>query len=222
MIRDELGGEGGWGYVGVHLRLGDGTFRSESENNARFVWWQLMTRVFRVTIEDTQKVEASAMNRVDPLPPPLGALAADKTSLRFPHPMPPLTLIRRHTRCRPFKPLFSLPNSNVSLGDLLTFPIFIATDSKSPRTDPSLTLFHRTFPCMFFLSDFPSQLEFLHPLTNDLDGLPLGGFLMPFVDAMVAAMGHDVVGTPHSTFSRFTVDVLFRAYHGWPIVERGV
>lgn len=104
----------------------------------------------------------------------------------------------------------------------LNWPVFIATDAHSPRSNPSLQLFLRTLPCSFFLSDFTSShLKALDLVTNEDDGLPLKGFLLPFVDSVVAAMAQTVIGTPHSTFSRFTVDVMNRMYHGLPIIERG-
>ena len=37
----------------------------------------------------------------------------------------------------------------------LNSPLFIATDSKDPDTDEHLSLFRQTFPCIFFLGDFP-------------------------------------------------------------------
>ena len=54
-----------------------------------------------------------------------------------------------------------------------------------------------------------------------MDGVPLGRFLMPFLDAMVVGQAWQVVGTEQSTFSAFVTDVLWRRYHGFEIVQRG-
>jgi hypothetical protein len=55
-------------------------------------------------------------------------------------------------------------------------------------------------------------------ILNPIDELKLELFLLPFV---VAAMGSQVLGTPHSTVSRYTVDVLHQVYQGRDIIERG-
>lgn len=122
-----------------------------------------------------------------------------------------------HCNCKPLVTQ-SLPTPN---SPMLCHPVFIATDASSPHTNPSLTRFHRTLPCIYFLSDFSSHLSILKDVVNEDDGLRLEPFLLPFVDSMVAAMAKEVIGTPRSTFSRFTVDVLHRLYWGLEIVERG-
>ena len=43
---------------------------------------------------------------------------------------------------------------------------------------------------------------------------------MPFLDAMVVAKAARVVGTPHSTFSLYVQDVLWRLNRGLDIKER--
>lgn len=90
----------------------------------------------------------------------------------------------------------------------LNTPIFLATDSSIPDQDPALKLFFDTFPCIFTLSDFSSSkpttlnsepipaFEELNRLRNRDDGVPLAGFFYPLIDAMVAAKGRDMLGTP--------------------------
>ncbi|KAF9518698.1 hypothetical protein BS47DRAFT_1325238 [Hydnum rufescens UP504] len=227
-IRHDMDGrEKGSGYVGIHLRLGDGAFQAEVQRNARLIWWRLATQVLGVDVDVARGIEAAAMEWTAPheiLDPPITPVNA--TPVRFPLGFPPggslaplniSTISTSHpTGCHKNIRSASRPS-------ILNTPIFIATDSKSPRTDPPLRLFLRTFSCTFFLSDFPDHLAAITStgLVNENDGLPLGPFLMPFVDSMVAAMGHVVLGTPRSTYSSFSVDVLYRSYHDWPIVERG-
>ncbi|KDQ07491.1 hypothetical protein BOTBODRAFT_180673 [Botryobasidium botryosum FD-172 SS1] len=217
-IRDGLGGPDGWGYVGVHLRLGDGLFRRNSTENLRLVWWKLATQALGINATAAAAVEARAMGWESDgetyLPP---AIVPDKMALRTPHPPPPpppLNATASHTVCRG-----ALHTSSHLLP--LNTPIFIATDVPAPRSHPDLQLFVSTFPCTFFLSDFDARIRALFALRNADDGVALGPFLLPFLDAMVAAKGRETLGTPHSTFSRFTVDVLSRVYHGWDIVQRG-
>ena len=112
----------------------------------------------------------------------------------------------------------------------LNAPLFLATDSRIPTADPNLALFFKAFPCTFVLSDFGSASELnnlpvteLHDLErwrNEDDHVPLAPFFVPVVDMMIAAKARMVVGTPKSTFSRFAIDVLYQAYHGWPMCVR--
>ncbi|GAA98130.1 uncharacterized protein L969DRAFT_102198 [Mixia osmundae IAM 14324] len=113
----------------------------------------------------------------------------------------------------------------------LNTPLYLATDSRSPATDPNLAIFFDTFPCIFMLSDFTTvnaisteavkSLHDMEGLRNAEDKVHLAQFFTPLVDAMIAAKGRAVIGTPMSTFSRFAVDVLHQVAHGWPIIERG-
>ena len=106
-------------------------------------------------------------------------------------------------------------------------PLFIATDARAPAANVLLAPLTRTFPCTYFLGDFAEgrgaleEVRALGKLVNGRDGVPLGGFLMPFLDAMVAGRAWGVVGTERSTFSAFVTDILWRTYHGWDIVQRG-
>jgi hypothetical protein len=103
----------------------------------------------------------------------------------------------------------------------LNVPLFIATDSEDPYTDEHLGLFRQTFPCVFFLGDFPHELEHIASIRDPIGGVEIGSMLVPFLDAMVVARAARVVGTPHSTFSWYVQDVLWRLNHGLDIKERG-
>jgi hypothetical protein len=101
-------------------------------------------------------------------------------------------------------------------------PLYIATDSKIPTTDPNLAIFFATFPCTFVLGDFASTssvnsesveaLNELNALRNKDDKVPLAQFLYPQLDAQISAWGRDLIGTPQSTYSRFAIDVLHQMY----------
>lgn len=147
-------------------------------------------------------------------------------------PLPALPVIRTRTDS-PLDSTLTCRGRFHSEPDFLPFnaPLFLATDSAIPTTDPAFTFLFRLFPCTFVLGDFfsPSEVNSeavpalveLSKVRNKEDKVELGSFLIPFVDAMVAAKGRAMVGTTGSTFSRFAVDVLHQNYHGWPIVERG-
>ncbi|KAK2467847.1 hypothetical protein APHAL10511_000142 [Amanita phalloides] len=102
----------------------------------------------------------------------------------------------------------------------LNTPLFISTDVENPRQEPSFSIFLRTFPCLF-ISDFQTQFEPLREFRNANDGLELGRFLVPFLDAMILGHASKIVTTEGSTFGRFAEDVLWRVYHGREIIQRG-
>ncbi|BGP28789.1 hypothetical protein JCM10296v2_000525 [Rhodotorula toruloides] len=103
-------------------------------------------------------------------------------------------------------------------------PLYLATDSRTPETDPNLAPFFATFPCTFVLSDFDApdvarndgfavaSVKQMSRLVNDLDGVGLGRLFLPFLEAVVAARGRITVGTEHSTFSAFASTDLHDAY----------
>lgn len=79
----------------------------------------------------------------------------------------------------------------------LNTPLYIATDHKFPLKDPPLDLFRNTFPCLFFLGDFKllGDVKGLLEEAKDEEGVKLGPFLEPFVEAEVLAKGKRVIGS---------------------------
>lgn len=98
----------------------------------------------------------------------------------------------------------------------LNIPLYISTDTTTPLTHPALTPFLTHFPCVFFLSDLPSNsaVDALKGLKNRDDGVGLWKFMVPFLDGLVAAGGRRVLGTPKSTFSAYVVGVEWRKVWG--------
>ncbi|KAH9859122.1 hypothetical protein C2E23DRAFT_801496 [Lenzites betulinus] len=210
-IRDALGGA----YFGVHLRLGDGVFEWNAPENVRTAWWKLLHLALELSLEDILALERDAFPNEDAADPPV--LKEDLPAMRAPHPpLPvfPAEATPRGISCR--SPLHTSPGLAA-----LNAPLFISTDARSPASNPVLKRFTRTFPCTFFLSDFPEQAAPLRALRSPVDGVPLAAFFMPFLDAMVVGQAWQVVGTEQSTFSAFVTDILWRRYHGFKIVQRG-
>ncbi|RUO96440.1 hypothetical protein BC936DRAFT_142036 [Jimgerdemannia flammicorona] len=85
--------------------------------------------------------------------------------------------------------------------------IFVATDSHNPRADPLISRLFRRYPCSFSLVDLDPDQQLLAPLRDvrsPLDpGKDLTKFLIPLVDAMIAAQGSRFFGSPGSTFSGY-------------------
>ncbi|KAI1795623.1 hypothetical protein LXA43DRAFT_938857 [Ganoderma leucocontextum] len=211
-IRAALGGT----YLAVHLRIGDGSFEVNAPEIVRRSWWKLLRLGLGFSDEEIALLEEESFPEEDPSEPPI--FAPDLPVLRSPH--PPLSPFPSNASPAPGFSCRGLPHSAPRL-KRLNAPLYISTDAISPSLNPLLWRFLRTFPCSFFLEDFVEQTRPLGVLRSQMDGVPLGSFLMPFVDAMVAGQAYQVVGTESSTFSAFVTDVLWRRYHGFKIVQRG-
>lgn len=85
--------------------------------------------------------------------------------------------------------------------------IYVATDSRNPRADQSISRLFRRYPCTFTLVDLDNHHELLAPLREVRSPLDsdkdLSKFLIPLVDAMVAAQGYKFFPSPGSTFSGY-------------------
>ena len=232
-IEEALGGT----YVSAHVRVGDGHFQNGARANVRLVWWKLMRDVLGLDVEMASWLERRVLSEMsqamgtdgddrdhdadedemdvdDVLGPP--EIPPDMASLRVPHPpLPPLT--------DAFSPQHSCRGRHHTGPSLrrLNVPLFIATDAPKGLDDPLLAPLVRTFPCTFTLASFQAETRHLDELRNGYDGLRLGGYVGPVVDAMVMGRAWGVVGTEGSTFSRYVEDVLWRGVHGWEIVQRG-
>ncbi|KAI0630084.1 hypothetical protein C8Q77DRAFT_1038319, partial [Trametes polyzona] len=211
-IRDALGGA----YFGVHLRIGDGIFEWNAPENVRLAWWKLLHSVLGLPHEEILDLERELFPDEEDLTPP--TLKTDVPAMRTPHPplppFPPEASSAPGYKCR------KTPHPSAKLA-ALNAPVFVSTDAPSPASNLLLARFTHTFPCTFFLGDFPTQVTSLRDLKSPVDGVPLGSFMMPFLDAMVVGQAWQVVGTEQSTFSAFVTDVLWRRYHGYEIVQRG-
>ena len=242
-ISARLGGP--LGYLGLHIRLGDGIFQKNALANAEKMFDDLCMKKLGLTLElvDGLKEESRRLHgrgqdangpRMGGRPWGMGKrdhLAAEhaatepaeavspaqagperKRGLRNqeePHlTLPPLRTIHSlaDSTIHPSLSCRGLFHSDPRLLQLNT-PIFLATDSKIPTSDPALRLFFDTFPCIFVLADFLSMqptdvnaepLELaqeLRGLVNSEDGVALAGFFYPLIDAMVASKGRDMLGT---------------------------
>ncbi|GAA5930403.1 hypothetical protein JCM1841_006847 [Sporobolomyces salmonicolor] len=246
-VRDRLGGEGR--YYGLHLRVGDGVFQTKARENMRGVWEKLCVEKMKLQEGVCEEVRRASEEKQDlrrrddystldasssvpptpststTTPPVKRANSRPQREGAYHHaPLPPLPVIQTLSDS-PLSPLLTCRRPLHTSPQLLPFnaPLYIATDSKLPRSDPNLAIFFDAFPCAFTLSDFADveALRRMERLRNEEDKTPLAQFLYPQLDAQIAAWGRGLVGTPQSTYSRFAIDVLHQVYHGWEIVERG-
>ncbi|GAA6006516.1 hypothetical protein JCM10207_004959 [Rhodosporidiobolus poonsookiae] len=190
-IRNLLGGT--QAYVGAHARIGDGVFGKNKEENMHELWDKLAGRL-GVGKATRKKLLATA---ADDSP-----LAASSAPIET-----PAHLVAANLTCH-------APLHKTKSRLALNTPLFLATDSPSPFTDPALRIFYHTFPCVFLLSDFAHlpSVERMGTLVNRVDGVPLGRLFTPFLEATVASMGKEIVGTKGSTFSGYAETTLHHAF----------
>lgn len=205
----------GSGFLGAHLRCGDSYFLKTAVEHSRMIWWKLVHGILGLSVERTRQLELDH-----------GITAHTSWSREFKRFISP----SRYPVHLPFDydALASGINSTRCKGELhtdpdlerLNVPLFIATDSKDPRAEEHFKLFRQTFPCLFFSGDFPQEVESIARIRDPIGGMEIGDMLVPFLDAMVVARAARMVGTPHSTFSWYVRDVLWRVNHGLDIEER--
>ena len=216
-IATKISGSGsGSDLLGAHLRCNDGYFLETATEHSRMLWWKLVHGILGLSIERTRQLELgrSIVGNSSWSLPPRQYISPSKSPVHLPFdynaPTVDGDLMKK---CK--GQLHTDPDL-----ERLNTPLFIATDSKDPHIDERLSLFRRTFPCVFFLGDFPQEVEPISGIRDPISGVEIGNMLVPFLDGMVAARAGRVVGTPHSTFSWYVQDVLWRVNHGLDIEER--
>lgn len=189
-------------YLGVHLRSGDGNFRARIEDTVRSVWWNLLHRilgfpvVMACDIEKLINETASRFCQSDTIDSEQRTISSSPINISV------TPSSRFSIKCR--SPLHQKYGYQ-----MLNIPLYVSTDIENPQTHPQLSIFRKTFPCIFFLDDFPKEIEPLDHLRSPIDDVNLGPLLRPFVDALVVSKAVKVVGTEGSTFSRFIEDILW-------------
>ena len=210
-IRDKLGGSES--YFAVHIRLGDGVFRDNASNNAELILRQLLSRVgllaspAGVAGEKSVSARSAEQNKSVVVGQwRIGRINTRSYETHDPHTHQPPIQIISAARNLPIHRSLKCPgklHQDTMLWRLNT-PLYIATDSRRPLAEPAMRDIVDLFPCWFTLSDFvvahDAELQNvfadLDNAVNPADGVSMKSFLMPFIDAMVAASARDVVGTP--------------------------
>jgi hypothetical protein len=102
----------------------------------------------------------------------------------------------------------------------LNMPLFVATDVEDVL---ALAPLRKAFPCTILLRDLANvpEVRTLERLVSAEDGVTLGPFLAPLLDAAIVARAWAVVGTEGSTFSTYVKGLLWRLEHGHQVAQRG-
>lgn len=190
-------------FSAVHLRLGDGSFQSKNEMTVNKIWLKLLHGVIGLSFSEICQLasqcgaDVSDICDQEEMEIGRGLLHMKRPPDAFHENLPLASVI-----CR------GLKHQDPKLGRL-NQPLFVATDVPSPNNHSLLSVFRRTFPCIFFLDDFQTELKPLEGIRSPSDGVYLYPFILPFVDALVASKALNIVGTDKSTFSKYMKEILW-------------
>lgn len=227
-IVSQLGGVGN--FVGLHIRVGDGLFKVRASIHIDDMYHNLVDNFTDLTVDqvayyedykhdqDRQENNEYEVRQLRDFKPFEGEL--DKP-IQVNH--PPQEVLAKHLGQEPPERLSrscQKPRDSVT-GRFSKTVIYIATDAPSPRTNPLLRKIYTTFPCVFDLSDFSNDLHDLKRIQVTEEKVKLESYLIPMVDAVIAAQGHTFYGTPGSTFSSYIERQLHPVYTGKEIKVMG-
>jgi hypothetical protein len=196
-------------FLAAHVRLANGPFLAVQAQTVRVAWYRLVA----CAINASNSAEVHALERrlvpanagLPPPPPPLRDVDLDFVSSQ------PIVVQARACAGKRRHEDRALAPLNV--------PLFVATDMEDAS---ALEPLRATFPCMVLLRDLVvPEVRALGRLVSAEDGVRLGPFLVPLLEAAIAARAWVVVGTEGSTFSAYVEDLLWQREHGRPIVQRG-
>ncbi|CEP09410.1 hypothetical protein [Parasitella parasitica] len=201
-VVQRLGGTGS--FVGVHLRVGDGVFKVRASINVDDIFHALVNEYTDLTLKDLQDVydvshdqdrQENNEYEIRQLRDPEQQQVTFDKPMDVEHPSDIQSKIDGVSK---------LPICQDRKSDRFsTTTVFIATDCPDPRNHPLLRKIFNVFPCVFVLSDFKSDLADLDKIQVIEERVKLTSYLIPMVDAMIAAHGHSFYGTNASTFSTY-------------------
>ncbi|KAH8999701.1 hypothetical protein EDB86DRAFT_2909780 [Lactarius hatsudake] len=204
-------------FLAAHVRLANGPFLVVQAQTVRVAWYRLVACALRGAnasaggSAEVHTLERRLVPANAGLPPPHEALRLD---VDYVSPVaPPGGSAMRASAC-----VGKQQHEERALA-ALNVPLFVATDMEDT---PALAPLRSAFPCMVLMRDLVvPEVRALGRLVNAEDGVRLGPFLVPLLEAAIAAQAWAVVGTEGSTFSAYVEDLLWQREHGRQIVQRG-
>lgn len=205
-IVNQLGGIGS--FVGIHLRVGDGLFKVRASINVDDIFHTLVNEYTDLTLEELQDVYDvnHEQDRKENNDYEIRQLrdSHQQQQMTFEKPIHVQHPSNIRSRLDANGGVSKLPICQDKKNDRFSSTtIFIATDCPDPRNHPLLRKIFNTFPCVFVLSDFKSDLTDLGKIQVIEEKVKLTSYLIPMVDAMIASQGHSFYGTNASTFSTY-------------------
>ncbi|CAO3702960.1 unnamed protein product [Rhizopus stolonifer] len=217
-IVDRLGGKNK--FVGMHLRVGDGIFKLRASIVVDDMFHELVNQLTDMTLEevlaydpnhDQDRLESEDYEVV------LRSMPTEQNHtkpIEVHHPnRQQAKTTHKNLKCQPADKV------NQRFQDTV---LYIATDAPNPREHPLLRKLFKLFPCTFVLSDFEKEWEEVKRLQVVEENVPLEGYLIPMLDAMISAYGHTFLGTPHSTFTSYIERQLHPVYTGKEVQVMGL
>lgn len=227
-IVKQLGGVGQ--FVGLHVRVGDGLFKVRASIHIDDIYHKLVDQFTDLTVDQVAyyedgKHDQDRQENEDYEVKQLRKFKQIEEDLNKPievnHPPPEVLQNHLGERAPGLVPMCQEPKDDVTRRFGKTV-VYIATDAPSPRTNPLLKKIYDTFPCVFDLSDFEQELHDLKRIEVVEERVKLQSYLIPMVDAIIAAQGHTFHGTADSTFSSYIERQLHPIYTGKEIKVMGV
>lgn len=210
-----LGGQDA--FLAAHVRVSNGPFNALRGRTVRSIWYRLVACALRSVnasagIAEIHMLENMLVPTNAVLPPPGQEPLVDSAP---PTVLPLGGVMPRSLQVR----CTGNPHGEPKLVPL-NVPLFVATDVEDALV---LAPLRAAFPCMILLRDLAEipEVRMLDQLVSADDGVRLGSFLAPLLDAAIVARAWAVVGTEGSTFSTYVEDLLWQWEHGHQIVERG-
>ena len=215
-IVEQLGGIGQ--FVGIHYRSGDGLFRQRAGLNLDDIYHQLVDSFTDLTVAQVADLEQGKHDedRKEDTAYEVRQLrkfdAAENVQkpIEVNHPEQDVLAANMGEKPANLRLACSAPTADNERFQKTV--IYLATDTPSPRTSPLLQKIYATFPCVFDLSDFQSVLADVKRVMNVEEKVKLDSYLIPMLDAMIAAQGHTFMGTTGSTFSGYIERQLHPVY----------
>ncbi|KAI8084401.1 uncharacterized protein B0P05DRAFT_535430 [Gilbertella persicaria] len=224
-IVEKLGGVGS--FVGIHIRVGDGLFKVRASIQIDDIFHRLVDDYTDLTESELESYYDSQhdQDRKENNEYEIRQLREDSQHLTGGFDKP-IRVQHPENIQKSMGPASSELSVLCTPGDgrndrFAKTTVFIATDCPHPRTHPLLRKIFSTFPCAFVLSDFKDDLTELDKIEVIQDKVKLESYLIPMVDAMIAAQGHVFYGTNASTFSTYIQRQLHPVYTNQPIELQG-
>ncbi|KAG0167933.1 hypothetical protein DFQ28_002876 [Apophysomyces sp. BC1034] len=211
----KLGGVSG--FVGLHVRVGDGLFKVRASIHVDDIYHQLVNTFTDLNLDhlnntydpnhDQDRLENSdyevrQLRQFQPIEEPFRPLAVEH----------PPDIDKRLGEANNLDPALTCQTGDAVTRRFQKTVVYIATDAPDPRNNPLLKKIFATFPCVFVLGDFKDELEDMKRIEVVEEKIKLESYLIPMVDAIIAAQGHTFYGTKDSTFSSYIERQLHPVY----------
>jgi hypothetical protein len=193
-------------FIGIHIRAGDGLFKRRASITIDTIYHQVVNGYTDLTLSELEHYDAN--HQLDRTEDTNYEIKPLRQSLVINNDDDDAKMAVEHPKENVLKTRLGEKQTSLECqeGDgrnhvFSRTTIYIATDIRNARTNPLLSKFFNTFPCVFLLDDFKPELSELK--SGFHDDKPLIPYMIPMLDLLVSSHGHTFYGTNSSTFSRY-------------------